>query len=244
MSQTVKRATEIIEFVAETPRTLNQVAAHFGVHRTTVFRQLQTLEQAGFLRHRADGTYDIGPALISIAQQALENFDLRRIAHDELRALHGRVGHTVHLAQLLENKVVYIDKVEAVDGVRMYSRVGRTVRPNCTGVGKVILAQLSPVQRDKILAGADWTEHTPATHTTRESLDQELQEIRERGWGVDAGEFENFVNCIAAPISNSTRTIEGAISVTSLKVISDLDDLQKHLPDLLRTCRNISESLG
>lgn len=42
------------------------------------------------------------------------------------------------------NKVVYVDKVEDVEGARMYSRLGRTVRPNCTGVGKVILAQLTP----------------------------------------------------------------------------------------------------
>lgn len=244
MSQTVKRATEIIEFIAEQPRTLIQVANHFDVHRSTVFRQLQTLKEAGFLRHRADGTYDIGPGLISIAQQALEKFDLRRIAYDELRRLHGRVGHTVHLAQLLEDKVVYVDKVESAEGVRMYSRVGRTVRPNCTGVGKVILAQLTPTQRDRILAGADWTAHTPATYTTRESLDVELANIAEAGWGVDAGEFEDFVNCIAAPISNSTRSIEGAISITSLKVISDLDDLRAHLDDLLETCRIISDGLG
>lgn len=244
MSQTVKRATEIIELIADGPRTLNDIARHFDVHPSTAFRQLQTLEQAGFLTHRSDRTYDIGARIISLGQQALDRLDLRRIAHDEIQVLQRRVGHTVHLAQLLEDSVVYVDKVETTDGVRMYSRIGRPVRLTCTGVGKVVLATLPVPRRDALLRDTDWTAFTKTTHTSRESLDVELDEIQARGWGVDNGEFEDFVNCIAAPITNSTGAIIGALSITSLKMVSPLDQLKTHLDDLLNTVANISRDLG
>ncbi|AMB60160.1 IclR family transcriptional regulator [Microterricola viridarii] len=244
MSQTIQRATELIELLATGPRSLNDVASHFEVHRTTVFRQLQTLERAGFVVHRADGQYAIGTRIIAIAQQALDNFDLRRIAHDELRALQRRVGTTVHLAQLFERSVIYIDKVEGDSSVRMYSRIGLPVLPQATGVGKVILAQLPTARRDELLADTEWTAFTENTHTSRASLDFELADIAAHGWGVDDSEFEDFMNCIAAPITNSTGTVFGALSISSIKVVNDLTALKQHLPDLLATTDRISRQLG
>lgn len=244
MSQTITRATELIELIAEAPRTLAEMATHFGVHRSTVFRQLQSLEQAGFLVHRPDGSYNIGHRLIAIGQEALDNIDLRRIAHDQLRELQKKVGSTIHLAQLIDNSVVYVDKIEDTAGVRMYSRIGRSVLPHCTGVGKSILSLLPSSRRDELLADTDWTAHTPTTLTSRESLDTEVDAIATRGWGVDDGEFEDFMNCIAAPVSDSTGTIVGAISISSIRVVTDLDALRAHVPELLATARRISAELG
>jgi DNA-binding IclR family transcriptional regulator len=245
MSQTVKRATEIIEFIAEAPRTLNEITNHFNVDRSTIFRQLQTLERADFLVHRSDGTYNIGIRIISIAQQALDNLELHRIAHDEVRALHQRVGNTIHLAQLVEDTVVYVDKVEGTGSVRMYSRVGLPVQPHRTGVGKVILAQLSPRQRESLLRDVDWgTQGAKAQAAARQHLDGELEEIRRNGWGIDDGEFEEFVNCVAAPVKNSTGSVVGALSITAIKMINDLNALKEHVPDLLATAGRISRELG
>lgn len=244
MSQTVRRATEIIEFIAEDPRSLNEITRHFDVDRSTIFRQLQTLERAGFLIHRSDGTYNIGIRIISIAQQALDNLELHRIAHDEIRALHQRVGNTIHLAQLVEQTVVYVDKVEGTGSVRMYSRVGLPVLPHRTGVGKVVLAQLPPKQRDVLLRDVDWGAQASTTPTGREILDRELEEIRRNGWGVDDGEFEEFVNCVAAPVRNSTGSIVGALSITAIKMINDLNDLKAHVPELLASAGRISQQLG
>lgn len=244
MSSTIQRATEIIDLIAESPRSLGEMATHFDVHRSTVLRQVRTLVEAGYLLHRADGRYAIGPRIIAIAQEALERIDLRRIAHDEIRALHARVGNTIHLAQLIENTIIYVDKVEDTAGVRMYSRIGKVVLPNCTGVGKAILSKLPPARRDDVLDGVDWTRHTATTLTTREALDRELAAIGERGWGVDDGEFEDFTNCIAAPVANATGTVIGAISITSIRVVNDLAALQQHVADLVATASRVSQQLS
>lgn len=244
MSQTIDRAIAIIEYVSAGPRTLNEIARHLDVHRSTALRQLQTLEQATFVLRRADGRFAIGPRLIAIAERALEELDLRQVAAPHLRALQEKVGHTIHLAQLIGHEIIYIDKVEGTSSVRMYSQVGKPVTPQASGVGKVILAQLSPPDRDRVLKDIEWVPYTPNTHTSMETLTADLDRIRQRGWGLDDCEFEDFVNCIAVPVSNSTGDVLGAISITSIRVVASLKGLTEFLPLLQRTAESISRELG
>lgn len=244
MSQTIHRAISVIEYVSEGARSLNEIAAHLDVHRSTALRQLQTLEEGRFVLRRSDGRFAVGTRLIAIAQQAIEGLDLRQIATPHLRSLQGQVGHTIHLAQLMGDEIIYIDKLDGNASVRMYSRVGKPASLNASGVGKVILAQLPTARRAALLRDVDWVAHTPNTHTSMDTLNADLDRIKERGWGLDDGEFEEFVNCIAVPVSNSTGDIVAGISITSIKVIASLTDLTKFMPSLQQTASAISRELG
>jgi DNA-binding IclR family transcriptional regulator len=102
MSQSVKRAADILDSLAATPKTVSQLAAEFGIHRSTMFRELQTLEQVGFARRRGDGTYAPAFRLATLGAAALENLDLREAAHAHVRRLHRAVGNTVHVAALVD----------------------------------------------------------------------------------------------------------------------------------------------
>lgn len=243
MSHSVRRAALIVDAIAEHPRSVADLATEFGLHRSTMFRELQTLEDVGYVRRRSDGTYVLAFRLISLAQTALENLDLRAAASRHLRSLHEVVGNTLHVAALIDDTIVYVDKVEDRGGVRMYSRIGSRVLPNCTGVGKAILAGLDESRRDAVLAGVDWTAHTPRTLTTRAALDAELDVISERGWAVDDSEFEDFVNCVAVPIRSVTGVI-GALSLTAIRMVQDLDDLAVRIPLLERTAALIARDAG
>lgn len=244
MSQTVLRAISIVEFLAVQPRTLGEVADHLGVHKSTALRLLQTLESAGFSRRHADGRHGVGTRLIDIAQQTLESLDLRAIGAHGLRRLHRVCGHTIHLAELVGREIVYVDKVEARDAVRMYSRIGRPASPYASGVGKAVLAFLEPPIRDEVLEDVELVAHTSTTFGTRDALEAELAQIRRRGWAVDDGEFEDFVNCVAAPVWDSTGQVTGAVSITSLKVIAPLAELTTLVPALQETTDSISRELG
>ena len=244
MSQTVLRAISIVEFLAERPRTLGEVAERLGVHKSTALRLLQTLESTGFSRRQDDGRHAVGTRLIAIAQQTLESLDLRTAAGESLRRLHQMCGHTIHLAELVGREIVYIDKVETQNAVRMYSRIGRPASPYASGVGKAVLAFLEALARDELLQGVELTAHTSTTFSTRDALEDELERIRQRGWAVDDGEFEDFVNCVAAPVWSSTGRVAGAVSITSLKVIAPLPELTMLVPALRETADSISRELG
>ncbi|TFC17442.1 IclR family transcriptional regulator [Cryobacterium algoritolerans] len=243
MSQSVKRAARIIDSIAAQPKTVAQLAEEFELHRSTMFRELKTLEEVGYARRRQDGTYTLAFHLVSLAQASLENLDLRQASYSHVRQLHQLVGNTVHVAALVDDAIIYVDKVEDVSGVRMYSRIGAPVRPYCSAVGKAILADLDTARRDAILAGTTWKRYTDTTITTRRALNVELDAVAQQRWAVDNGEFEDFVNCVAVPIRTSAGVV-GALSLTAIRMKHDLEQIKQHIPLLQRTAAQIARELG
>ncbi|WP_298863689.1 IclR family transcriptional regulator [uncultured Microbacterium sp.] len=243
MSQSVERAAGILNALAAEPATVIELAERFGIHRSTMFRELQSLEQVGFVRRQIDGTYVVGIRLAVLGGAALEQLDLRGAAYAHLRRLHRIVGNTLHLGALMGDEIVYVDKVEDASGVRMYSRVGAAVRPHCSGIGKAVLAELPVDRRDSLLAGCDWHPYTANTLTSRAALDADLAATARRGWAFDDAEFEDFVGCVAVPIVTAAGVV-GALSLTALRVAQSRRQLEQRVPMLRETAAEISHQLG
>ncbi|WP_169053752.1 IclR family transcriptional regulator [Agromyces sp. H66] len=243
MSQSVTRAARIIDAIAADPRTVTELAEAFGLHRSTMFRELRSLEEVGWVRRSSSGRYTLGGRLAGLAKDALDSLDLREAGSVHVRRLQRRIGNTVHLAALMDRSIVYVDKAEDASGVRMYSRIGREVIPYCSAVGKAILAELDTAGRDAVLDDLTWHRFTDRTLATREQLDEELARVAARGWAADDREFEAYVNCIAVPVESPLGVV-GAVSVTAIRVVADLDRLKKHLPALRETADRISSELG
>ena len=98
MSQSVTRAAHIIDAIAADPRTVAELAEAFGLHRSTMFRELQALEQVGWVRRRASGRYALGTRLAALSREAMDSLDLREAGAEHVRRLQRRTGNTVHLA--------------------------------------------------------------------------------------------------------------------------------------------------
>ncbi|MFE2376686.1 IclR family transcriptional regulator [Streptomyces sp. NPDC059398] len=244
MSQTVQRAMEIVEFTSASPRTLADISERLGVHRTTALRLLQTLHAGGLARRLPDGRWGAGARLASLAARSSGQFGLRDTARPHLAALQEHTGHTVHLAALRDDSIVYIDSVSPPGPVRLYARIGRAVPLHTAGVSKAILAHLPPAHTQQLLDGWEFTLHTATTLTTRAALDDELAAVLERGWAVDDGEFEEFVHCVAVPVRNAHGEVTAAVSLTALRAQADRAELHGLLPEVRRCARLVSADLG
>jgi DNA-binding IclR family transcriptional regulator len=243
MSQTVQRALSIIEFFAERPRSLGEVADHLDVHKSTALRLLQTLERGGFAR-AVNGRYTVGFRMVAIAHQAVDHLELHSVAHPHLVRLSDQYGHTIHLAQVVDDEIFYVDKVDGRGALKMQSRVGRPVNLHTSGVGKAILAHLDDLSRNRFLARVSYQRYTPTSITTPAAFRQELERIAGRGWAEDDGEFEDFVNCVAAPVRDARGRVVAGVSITALRALAPLDRLREYVPQLTETCTAISRDLG
>jgi DNA-binding IclR family transcriptional regulator len=246
LAQSIERAITLIELAAKHPLTLTEAAKALDVHKTTALRILQTLKARRLVRSTGDGAYALGSGLIELAQVALGAIDLRQIASQRIRELQRLTGHTVHLAQLIGDEIIYVDKVDsaALEGVQIQSRIGRPVSLYASGVGKVILAYRTQEERERLLAGVKLVQHTPTTFATREVLEGELSRIRDRGWGMDDGELYSVVTCIAVPIRDAGGEVIAALSVTAMKAAPPISQLVEQLPLLLGTAARISADMG
>jgi DNA-binding IclR family transcriptional regulator len=244
VAQAVERALQTISYLAESQRSLGEVAEHLGVHKSTALRLLRTLEAEGFARRETASRYGIGFRVITLAHQALDSLDLFSIAHPHLVALASRLGSTFHLAQLIGPDVIYVDKVEGRGAVKMYSMVGRTASLYTSGLGKAVLAHVTGPLRAEMFASITFKKHTPTTITSRPDLEEDLSRIRARGWAEDNAEFEDFINCVAVPILDSRGTVHAALSMTAVRALTPLEELREHVPDLRAAAQTIAEESG
>ncbi|MEK8170077.1 IclR family transcriptional regulator [Streptomyces sp. M19] len=220
MSQTVARAIDIIRFVSDRSRTLGEVAERLGVHKSTALRLLQTLEDSGFVRRLPEGGYGMGFELIALGQMALDQVEARSLAHPVLQRLSERYGHTVHLGELVGDRIVYVDKVDGRGSVAMGSRIGLPALTHTAGVAKIITAYQDEPTRARILDAATFESYTPTTITSRAALEREIERARENGWAEDNGEHEDYINCVALPVFDARGRVTHGISITALSAVA------------------------
>jgi DNA-binding IclR family transcriptional regulator len=233
MSQSLARALQILASLGEGDRSLDQLATELGVHKTTVLRLLRTMEADRFVRRDESHRYRLGSRLFSLADAAREQHVVLAVAAPHLRQLNQKTGQTVHLAAWENGEVIYIDKLDSVRSVRMYSQVGVPAALHCTAVGKVLLAAQPKRQRDALLASIDYHAYTPQTITRSDVLRDELDEVRAQGWAQDRAEHESFINCIGAPVTDHDGRVVGAVSVSVPDVLLNYEQVLELLPDLL-----------
>ena len=147
--QSIDRAVHILDVLcqAETPMSLAAISSRLGLHRPTVFRLLHTLSEHSLVaRDPLTKNYIPGFRIFEWSSEFTRKLDLRTQALPELRELSERTNETVHLAVLDQSDVIYIDKHESRQAIRMYSAIGLRAPAYSTAVGKVLLAHLTPAQ--------------------------------------------------------------------------------------------------
>lgn len=244
MSQSLDRALTLLDELAGGPRTLDQLAAHLSVHKSTVLRLLRTLESHRFVQRDGIRYYRLGTSLFELAFRALDERDVRRSVEPALRALNEETGHTVHLASYEDGEVIYIDKYESRHNVRMYSRIGRRAPLHCTAVAKVLVAAMSADQRTAIAESITYEKMTRNTITTPRAYLAELARVAERGYAVDDEEHEEHIHCVAAPVRGARGEVVAAMSLSVPQVVLDLDGLMRLVPTLLSAAATASAECG
>ena len=213
---TLGKAITVLETVAlaERPMRFTDVLAVSGQPRGTLHRQLSHLVQEGLLEMRPDHAYVPGLRLLKLASASWARNEFRAVAAPFLEALHRETGETVHLGVLRGREIIYLDKVESRQAVRMNSQIGNASPAFCTGVGKAALAALEGAALADILDRIDFHRFTPQTITDRAALLTELDEIRRLGIAFDREEHEPGIRCVAAPVFDASRALVAGVSVT------------------------------
>jgi IclR family KDG regulon transcriptional repressor len=244
MSQTLDRALTILDFVAEEPRHIGEVATFLGVHHSTALRLLHVLRNRRFVHELPDHRYRLGATTFRLGFQALEAIDVRVVARPFMEKLNEATGETVHLGTLQDDEIVYVEKVEARHQIRMHSRIGGTATLHCAGVAKGILAFLPDVRRLHLIESRELARRTVNTLTTVKQLEDDLAETRARGFAVDDEENEPHIHCVAAPVFTGAGDVVGAMSVTAPTSRIDRETLLGFVPALLNAAKATSEQLG
>ncbi len=240
---TVGKALDVLDMVARAGRPVrfSELLASKTYPKATLYRFLQTLTHQGMLAYDPDRqSYALGVRLVRLAHTAWAQSSLAPIARPWIDSLSAEVGETIHLAQLDQAQVLYVDKRNAARPVEMYSQAGKVGPAYCTGVGKAMLAFLPNDALQSALERQSFHRFTPQTLASRPLLMAELEAIRQRGYAFDREEHEPGIICIALPIRTRAGRVMGALSVTSTTGRTTLPALEELAPKIQQTATQIA----
>jgi DNA-binding IclR family transcriptional regulator len=181
--------------------------------RSTGYRYIKALHDAGLLASVHNGRYGLGPRIMEMDLKLRLTDPLLLASRGVLEELVDRIGHSATLCTAYRDSVLCIGEFRAPHGPP--NRFSRGQRRSLLqgAVSKVILAHLPhyrlkafyPRQSSEIEAaglGGTWKEFR-----------KNLGDIKKRGYHVTFGEFNPGVIGVAAPILNSQKTALGSVGV-------------------------------
>ena len=212
----VTNAARLLKQFTSNERDLGvtELANRLGLGKSTVHRLLTTLEaERRIEQDPGTGRYRLGLAVFELGAAASSPTDLHQAVLLPMSVLRVRTGETVQMAVLDGREVVYIERLESPNTLRLFLEVGQRNHAHCTGTGKCLLAFLGDEQLASILDGWELPPKTDATITDVVELRRELKRIRSQGYAVNAHESEPGVVSVAAPIRDRTGRVVASISV-------------------------------
>ncbi len=212
--QSVDRALTILGILARLGEAgVTEIAGELGVHKSTAFRLVATLESHGMVEQNEDrGKYRLGVGVLRLAGATTARLDVVQEARPVVRKLAADTGETVNVAVLSDRSVLYLDQVAGQSALQAHNWVGQHIPLHATSNGKVLLSGLSPAEVDQRVPRL--TAYTPTTVTSRARLRRELVEVREQGYAVAVDELELGLTAIAAPIHNAHGDVIASLSVS------------------------------
>jgi DNA-binding IclR family transcriptional regulator len=193
----VQRAVAILGELAGARAELgtSEIARRTGINVSTISRILATLVSGGLVEHvAATGRYRLGLGIVRLASAVHERLDIRILARPYLAELAGLTKETATLSVPGEHEATTLDFVQSPLSVRSVAEVGRTSAAHATAVGKVFLGYGGTPPTGNLTA------YTGRTIVDLAVLGVEVARARERGWAEAAGEREEDLNAIAAPV--------------------------------------------
>ncbi len=242
---TVVTTTRIIECISRYGEvTANAVAKELNLSRSSAHRLLVTLEDLDFVEETSRGSYNLTFKLFELGNTVPHRKKLIDTARPAMLRLSQAIGETVNNGVRYQDEVLYIDKVEAMNYLKLDRSIGSTDPLHNTSLGKVLLAFLDDTEQEKILARLDFSVTTPHTICDREAFRVELKKVRDRGVAFDFQELSMELNCVAAPVFNSEGRVCSAISVSGPADRFNKERLESVVPQLEETVEAITNSLS
>lgn len=220
--------------------SLSEVAAAAGLARPTARRLLLTLEELGFVRS-ADGAFELTPKVMSLGMAYVSALGIWDIARPHMEALVARTGESTSMAQLDGSDIVYVARVSVPKLITLRVEIGTLFPAAQTSQGKVLLAALPAGQVAEVLSRPSRSGLPPYIGRSLEALQEELTEVRARGWALADEELAPGVRSVAVPVRDATGTARAAMNVTVHAAETSVRRLvQEYLPLLLTTAGDVS----
>lgn len=215
----LRRAVRVLDFVGRvgTSPTAADIARAIDLPKSTAHGLIATLVELDLLARSPEGTFRLGPHLMSWASSFLGQFDLVGEFQNVFAQTSHLEGYTITLTVLEGAEVVYLACRNSSAPLGFTFRIGMRLPAPFTATGKAILSTLEPEKVEALLA-TDWPKPLTA-HSTRSlpALQAELAATRKRGFSIDDGQIREGMVCIGTAVRDYSGQAVAGIAISLLE---------------------------
>jgi DNA-binding IclR family transcriptional regulator len=245
-SATALRALRVLEILGEArePLGVAEVASGIGADRSTAYRMLMTLHDAGYVvRDESGKNYQLGYKLLSLSSSLLNADERSEIILDAIRALSAETGETVHYCILDRDATVLVYRAKGTQLVSVDFKIGDRAPLHCTSIGKALLAFQEARLVEAVIARG-LPRVASNTITQAATFRAELQKVRRQGFALDDLEFHDDMRCVAVPVFETGGAVRAGISLSGPASRYSLAKLEELKNRSLIAARNLARRLG
>ena len=226
--RSVLRALDVLNELASRPQgaTPKAVSKALGLHLSTTYHLLNTLQAAGYVARCAQTRlFQLGPRLPYLNNAYLDGVRPAAELVPFVRALQQATGEVTSIDCLHGNVVVSTLVLEGTQPGRVVGGYSGYASPAyATAAGRVLLAWLPLAERGRYLTPPVDDGQRPTLQFDAASLEPELDRIRTARYALDSGR-EPFpdICCISAPIIRPGGVVLEALSVIMIRARYERD---------------------
>jgi DNA-binding IclR family transcriptional regulator len=246
VSSTTLKAFSVLEAVAASSQavTISEVANNVSVDRSTAYRMLSTLQEAGYItQDESTKRFKLSYKVISLSRNLMLDNEVTSLFYLALKIISDTTQETVGLSVLDGLQTVLIQQVKGTQRVNVNFQIGDRSDLHCTSIGKVLLAYQDPLYVERIIANG-LTRHAVNTITDDKEFRIELQRIRAQGYSFDNQELADDMRCVAVPVFESGGRVIHGFSISGPATRFTLEKLNGLKEPMLEAARELSKQLG
>lgn len=245
--QVADKLFKVLELLIDTGELgLIDLSKQLGINKASTHRLLQSLITSGYvIQNKSNLKYYPSFKICALSSKILEKNDFASIIKPFLNRISVESKETVHLVKLVEDKAVYIDKVEALNtSIRLISRIGKSIPLYCSAVGKALMSYMDDDKIKNIFNNTKIISYTSNTITNINSLLEVVHNVRKSGYALDNEEMEKGIKCIAIAINDFENKPIYAISISTFKDRMTLAHIHKYALILLSAKHEINNLIN
>jgi DNA-binding IclR family transcriptional regulator len=192
---------------------VSEIADYLDISESAASNHLHTLRRAGFLTTNGD-IYQPSLKFAKLGEHAKSRDPAYRHAIEITNELDENTNFETSFTVEENGLGRYLrPEVALATEVDNYFTIGERIYLHSTAAGKAILANYSDKRLDYIVDRWGLPAQTDQTITSRAALEEELEEVRDRGYAVNRGEDQEGVYAIGQAVKKPSGEVLGAISI-------------------------------
>lgn len=196
---------------------LNEIAEHFTIDRSSVFRLISTLVKNEFVvQHPETKRYSLGYHILELSG-AFNNFSYtENLIQPLMKRIQAATNQNTHLAVLDGSEVLFLAVEQPRDHLSLNLSVGTREPAVVTALGKALLAFMPADELKSILTKIKYKKYTNKSVGSAAELKKNLEQVRRDHLAVDNEEYRSGIVCFAAPVFDHTRKVKFSIGISGL----------------------------